>query len=349
MTGLGVGRMRTAYPLPFVPPAGVSALMPPHSQGAERRTESRDRRTRWGLRFLVLGGLAGAAWLLTGTAAHAADRADGPTSSLLGSVVGVGDSAGVSGLRTAAAQPLEPISRVHTHHLVASVLEAPRQVSTRPAKAPASHGHAGTPIDATFGTVDHLLGKVAGPTRLIGGPAITQQLLVAATEPVTADSRTDIALPPEPDLLPQAERPERPAATPVREIPVAVPASKPIHPALRAPADAPTASVPAKHAKAVSVPAAHHRHRVVPATDPPAAAQDETPGGNGPAAPLQLHLGDVSGTPTTSGSGTSPEAGAPASLPAAIADSTMASHLLPIASDVEVPRHDAEAPTVSPD
>ena len=80
MTGLGVERMRTAFPLPSVLPAGVSALMPPHIQGAERRTEHRARRTRWGLRALVVGGLAGAAWLLTGAAAHAADRADGARS-----------------------------------------------------------------------------------------------------------------------------------------------------------------------------------------------------------------------------------------------------------------------------
>jgi hypothetical protein len=128
-----------------------------------------------------------------------------------------------------------------------------------------------------------------------------------------------------------------------------VPASNPIHPALRAAADAPRATVPPQHLKVVSVPSAHHRHRVAPATHAPAAAPDGTSGGPGPAAPLQLHLGDVSGTPTSSGSGTPTEGGAPAFLPAAIADSTMASHLLPIASDVEVRRHDAEAPTVSPD
>jgi hypothetical protein len=300
MTGLGVERMRTAFPRPFQPPAGVSALMPPHSQGAERRTETRTRSTRWGLRVLVVGGLAGAAWLLTGAAAHAADRTDGPTGSLLGSVVGVGDAAPVTGLLTAAVQPLESVSPVHAHHVVASVLEAPRRVLTRPAETldRASHRHTRTPVDAALGTVDHVLGEVAGPTRLTGGPATTPQSLA---------------------------------------------------PALRAPADAPRATVPPQHDKAVSVPSAHHRHRVAPAAHSPAAAQDENPGGSGPAAPLRPHLGDVSGTPTTSGSGTPTDGGAPAFLPAAIADSTMASHLLPIASDVEVRRHDAEAPTVSPD
>ncbi|MDQ3831175.1 MAG: hypothetical protein M3361_18130, partial [Candidatus Tectomicrobia bacterium] len=46
-----------------VPPVGASTLMPPHSQGAEPRTERCAERTgsRWGLRALVIGGLAGAA------------------------------------------------------------------------------------------------------------------------------------------------------------------------------------------------------------------------------------------------------------------------------------------------
>jgi hypothetical protein len=62
-----------------------------------------------------------------------------------------------------------------------------------------------------------------------------------------------------------------------------------------------------------------------------------------------VHLGDVSGTPTSSWSGSPTEGGSAAFLPAAIASSTMACQRLPIASDVEVRRIDAEAPTVSPD
>src|SRR5882724_3764635 len=138
MTGQGVERTpRTAYPMPSVPPAGVSALMPPHIQGAERRTESRApgrRSTRWGLRALVIGGLAGAAWLLTGAAAHAADRADGPTGPLLGSVVDGGAIAPVTGLLTAAAQPLETVTQAHRHHVVSDVLDVPRRVIARPAE-----------------------------------------------------------------------------------------------------------------------------------------------------------------------------------------------------------------------
>jgi hypothetical protein len=209
MTGLVVERLRTAFRLPSVPVAGVSTLMPPHIQGAERRMERRVRRTRWGLRALVLGGLAGAAWLLTGAAAQAAGQTDGPAGSLFGLVAGDGSS--VSGLRSVADQPLESDF---------PVLEVPQRVRTRPAET--FRDHARNPIDPALGPVDHVRGELAGPTRLTG-------------------------------------------------------------------------------------------------------------------------------IPVGSGSATPEEGGAPAFLPAAIEDSTMASHLLPIASDVEVRRYDAEAPTVSPD
>jgi hypothetical protein len=350
MTGLGVERLRSTFPL-SVSPAGVSTLMPPHIQGAERRTERRAGRTRWGLRVLVIGGLAGAAWLLTGAAAHAADRTDGPTGSLLPSVVGDGGALPVSGLLTAAVQPLESLSPVHEHHVVATVLDAPRRALTRSADAlgTTAYGHPGIPVDAALSSADQILGEVAGTTRLTGGPAITH-LLAHPTDPVAAPTPDD------PGAVtddPNAQGPDvDPAVPPAQDVPRAVPvatrASNPIHPVLRAPDTAPRASVPAGHAKTASAPSAHHRHRVASATHAPAAATEEHPGGDGPAAPLQLHLGGASGTPA-GGSGTPTEGGAPAFLPAAIADSTMASHLLPIASDVEVPRQDAEAPTVSPD
>ena len=344
MTGQGVERTpRTAYPVPFVPPVGVSALMPPHIQGAERRTESRARHTRWGLRALVVGGLAGAAWLLTGAAAHAADRADGPTGPLLGSVVDGGAIVPVTGLLTAAAQPLEAVNPAQQHHVLAGVLDVPRRVLTRPAEALTEviHGHTGTPADLALGGVDRVLREVAGPIRLTGGPTITRQLLTSATEPVIRTPQ------------PVAGRPQHPAVAPVREvpraIPVAVPVSRtPINKVFRAPVAALRASAPVQHGKTASVSSAQRHRTAFPADAAPATAAEETPGGDGPAAPLQLHLGDVSGTPT-SGSGTPTEGGSPAFLPAAIVDSTMACQLLPIATDVEARRYDAEAPTVSPD
>jgi hypothetical protein len=360
MTGSGVERRRTAFPQPSMPPAGVSALMPPHIQGAERRTERRGRRTRWGLRVLVVGGLAGAAWLLTGAAAHAADRADGPTGSLLGSVVGDGESSGVSGLLTAAAQPLESVSPVHEHHVVAAVLDVPRRALTSPLTSPVrkhgekDHDHARSPVDTALGAVDHVLGEVAGPIRLTGGPATTQQLLTSVTEPAGSGSLPVTDLPPDraATVWPE-EEPVPPVVRAALETPrveaVSDVVSSPIPAALPAPATTHRVSEPTRQVKAVSLPSAHHRPHVASAADVPAAAAEGNPGGDVPAAPLQLHLGDVSGTPATGGSGTPTEGGAPAFLPAAIADSTMASHLLPIGSDVEVSRHDAEAPTVSPD
>jgi hypothetical protein len=359
MTGSGVERMRTAFPLPSGPPAGVSALMPPHIQGAERRTEHRARRTRWGLRVLVVGGLAGAAWLLTSAAAYAADRADGPTGSLLGSILGDGESSPVSGLLTAAAQPLESISPVHEHHVVAAVLDIPRRALAGPLErhGAKSHDHTRTSIDAAAGAVDHVPGEVAGPIRLTGGSATTRQLLASPASSAPPASLTEPAISdplPVTDLSPDPATvkvwPDSPTTTEVpRHAPVTTSASNQIHTTLPARATASRAMETPRHVKVVSLPSAHHRHRVVSANHTPAAVREENPGGGVPAAPLQLHLGDVSGTPATSGSGAPTEGGAPAVLAAAIADSTMASHLLPIASDVEVPRHDAEAPTVSPD
>lgn len=356
MTGLGVERLRTAFPL-SVPPAGVSALMPPHIQGAERRTGHRDRRARWGWRVLVVGGLAGAAWLLTGAAAHAADRTDGPTGSLLRSIVGDGESSPVSGLLTAAAQPLESVSPVSQHQVVAAVVDVPRSVLTGPAKrhGDQDHDHARSTIDTAVGAVDHALGEVAGPIRLTGGPATTRQLLASLTEPAVSDSLPVTDLPPEPAIVPVRpdDEPAPPALVPAAEMPRIAPvtnrASNPIPAALPAPVTAHRASAPTRHVKAVPLLSVHHRHRVAPATRASATVSQEYPGGDVPAAPSRLHLGDVSGTPATSGPGTPTEGGAPAFLPAAIADSVMASHLLPCASDVEVRCHDAEAPTVSPD
>jgi hypothetical protein len=341
MTGLGDERTWcAARPTPSVMPTGAATPLPPHIQGAERRSERRARHTgsRWGLRVLVVGGLAGAAWLLTGAAAHAADRGDdGPTGSLLGSVVDGDVTAPVSGLLTAAAQPLEAVpAHHHRHHVVADILEVPQRVLTRPAEAVSevARDPSGTTVDTASGGVGTVLREVAGPLRLTGGPASTQQRLTAVTDAVIADVRP-------------AERPQRPAVAPVPvatpTVPVASASRTDISKVLRAVLPG---GLPARHLKTASAKIVHRgiAHRAVAGT---ATATEDSPGGDGPA-PLQLHLGDVSGTPT-SGSGTPTEGGSATFLPAAIASSTMACQRLPIASDVEVRRYDAEAPTVSPD
>jgi hypothetical protein len=223
---------------------------------------------------------------------------------------------------------------------VADILEVPQRVLNRPVATVSeiSQGVTGTTVDTVGKGVGKVTGEVAEPLRLTGGPAVAQHRPTAVTDVVT------------PDAEPVTEQPQRPAVTPGEaESPQArpaTPASLPISKPFRTPVTAvnsggTTRQMPtsATHAHRHAVP-----HRAVAA---PATTSEDLPGGDGPA-PLRLHLGDVSGTPT-SGSGTPTEGGSAAFLPAAMASSTMACQRLPIASDVEVRRTDAEAPTVSPD
>ncbi|WP_250000601.1 hypothetical protein [Actinoplanes sp. M2I2] len=356
MTVSGVERTpRTAYPLP-VPPTGVSTPLPPSIQGAERRSESRARRTghRWSLRVLVVGGLAGAAWLLTGSAAQAADRADEPDGSLLGSLVGADATSPVTGLLQAAAQPLEYTGPAHhDRHLVSDILDVPRQVLTGPAELIDDFGHepSDTFVD-TFTGADEVLGEAAAPLRPTG-EAAPDQRLTAVTEPVTAAVLAADAELPDATELPSEEAPSdepQPAPVPRETEQTAEPSRVQKHQARPAP-ETGRHAVPVKRGKVSPAPSAHRlQHRTAHAVTakPETEPADSTPGGDEPAAPRRLHPGDVSGTPT-SASGTPTEGGSAAFLPVAIANSTMARHVPAIASDVEVRRFDAEAPTVSPD
>jgi hypothetical protein len=387
MTRWGVGRtQRTAIPTAPGVPTGASALMPPHSQGAERRTERPASRTstRWGLRTLVIGGLAGAAWLLTGAAAHAADRDPAPEGSLLGgSLIGSvvdGDTAqpAVNRILYAAARSPESDWTADQHH-TASVLTGPVRVYALPVRTLTStlgvptRQHHDTDANPALGGADRVVRELTGPLRLTGGPADSSLIPVGA--PLTNHLRpvTDL-LPPE-ALAPQATLPDatladvtlpdasladptlphaaRPAMTtqgPISDTAVAVPRTTTVGSA--------TEILPTRIVTVAGHRAAHRystgngvsrRHSVAEATaaDHPETGQEVPPGGDGPA-PLQVHLGAVSGI-STNGSGTPTEGGSAAFLPAAVAAGTMAFHRLPIATDVEVRRHDAEAPTVSPD
>ena len=319
----------TAIPTSSVAPTGGSALMPPHSQGAERRTERHAGRTtsRWRLRALVIGGLAGAAWLLTGAAAHAADRDPAPEgaildSSVLGSVV-PGDAAqpAVTRVLQAAARPLESDLTADQHHRTASRL-------ARPA----------TTLTSTLG--EDVVRELTGILRLTGGPKDSS--LTAALRPVT-------------DLLPHGARPttitQRPAAaSAVRRTTAADPGPASNVPVIgsqvEVPSTAATADTSVPHVAAADRNVARP-HSVTATATERKTFRETTPGGDGPA-PLQVHLGAVSGF-STFGSGTPAEGGSAAFLPAAVAAGTVAFHRLPLATDVEVRRHDAEAPTVSPD
>jgi hypothetical protein len=340
MTGSGVERMpRTAFSAStWDRSTGVSALMPPHSQGAERPTERRARRTatRWGLRALVIGGLAGAAWLLTGTAAHAADREPTPDGAgLIGSVL-PGDIAQptVGQILQAAAQPLESDRTAHRQHRT-SVLDVPVQALTRPVTALTHQERAGS--TTALGGVDRVFRELTGPLRLTGGPADSPLApvtvpLIKTLHPVTGALPVAAPLRPAPDL----SHVDTPATTAMSGN------ATELSPVTS------TVSAQRHHVSADRVARiVAHRHAVVATVAGPETVRESTPGGDGPA-PLQGHLGAISGISTT-GSGAPTEGGSAAFLPAAVAASSMAFHRLAIATDVEVRRHDAEAPTVSPD
>jgi hypothetical protein len=370
MTGWGVERLRTAFSAStWDMSAGVSALMPPHSQGAERRTERRARRTgsRWGLRALVIGGLAGAAWLLTGTAAHAADRdpaPDGP--GLIGSALH-GDIAQPTfgQVLQAAAQPLESDRTAHRQHR-ASVLDGPVQALTRPVTALTHQERAGS--TAALGGVDRVVRELTGPLRLTGGPAdsslapgtvplakilrpVTNILPQAAKLPHAANSSSAANLSQSaefPHVAPLPQAAEWPHATKLSDgdgmaqRPAVSGNATELNPVTS------TGTAMRRHVSPDRVArTAVHRHTVLATVAEPETVRESTPGGDGPA-PLQGHLGAISGI-STGGSGAPPEGGSAAFLPAAVAAGSMALHRLPIATDVEVRRHDAEAPTVSPD
>ncbi|GAA0563848.1 hypothetical protein GCM10010172_54060 [Paractinoplanes ferrugineus] len=220
MTGWGFERVLRALNLsPSGSPTAASRPLPPHIQGAERR------RSWWDLRLVVVSGLAGAAWLLTGAAAQAADRADEPSGSSLDAVLD-DVTPPVVGLRTAARPPLE-VSPAHPQHVVANVLEVPDRVLTRPA-APlggVTHDADGADVDtAADGGVDTVLQEVAGPPRRTGGPASERHQIVP---PVTD------AIGSEPDLVgtharPAGVPPQEPVIAPVRTAAPSMPVAQPV-------------------------------------------------------------------------------------------------------------------------
>ena len=360
MTGRVVERdARTAYRSASIPSTGGSALMPPHSQGAERRPEHRAGRTgsRWGLRALVIGGLAGAAWLLTGAAAQAADRDPADEgllgSSLLGSVVHNQHSIPVvDQVLQAAAQPLD-----FEDHRARSVVAFPGELLDPPAPVTHDDYDAGS---ARSGA-DSVLRGLTAPLRL-PGEAVDTRLVpdtdLQEPEPPRADT-----VPAAP--VPAAAEPVTSSESPAPDVHETVADQSEPDPAgiARTVAGLAGQAVDTDEKAPAAVRQHDRRHRVgktvtrqrtFAADRHPAAVTatevetvSETPGGDGPA-PLRVHLGAANGVPA-SGPVTATDGGSAAFLPARVADSTVACHRLPIVADVEVRRHDAEAPTVSPD
>ncbi|MEV6303712.1 hypothetical protein AB0M02_30185 [Actinoplanes sp. NPDC051861] len=354
MAGWEVERESRTACRPAAIARGDSALMPSPTQGAERRPERRAGRTgsRWVLRALVVGGLAGAAWLLTGSAAHAADPDSEPSGSLLGSAlhsvatVSGDDDAAVGGLLKAAVQPLESASKSHRRHAVTSILTAPERVLSGPVGTLDEVVHDGTAIDA--GPVGKVLRTVIAPPRTSGGTADDR----TRTEP--AENAADPVTEPEPAEITPDESPAdvTPATGGTNARKGAERARVTVSPETLAAAGNSTqvsrTTAAVKRIRHAETTPGSHVQRHIPALRPvtPETIREEPPG-DGPE-PVRMNLGAVSGIPAGA-SGSSPEVGSAAVLPARVANGAVDFQLRRPAPEVEVRRHDAEAPTVSPD
>lgn len=335
MTGWGVERKPRPARRPSVVSSTGPALMPPHSQGAERRRGNRPG-PRWGLRALVVGGIASAAWLLSGAAAHAAEH-EPVTGGLLGAATqAAGGLPGVGGhgkgglpsvgrvLKTA----VKPLESGGHHTGLGTVTMIPQRLVDTVGEV--AHGTKDA-VPALSG-VDRVIRDITAPVRLTGD-AVNARPFVPVTVPAT--DRPQHAADPEP-VASQQDRPEPDAG-----------ATKPDVAGTAVPRGPSSVDVAMDEQKSAPVPIQDLVRHPVGAVSAPETVR-ETPDGDGPA-PLRVDLGAANGFPA-SGAGTVTDGGPSAAvLPSAVADSTTACRRLPIATDVEVRRHDAEAPTVSPD
>ena len=168
---------RTAFPAAVEVP-GLSPRPGSDRPGADRRAAHRPG-IRWALRALVIGALAGTAWLLTGAAAQAADHdptAGGalPDSSLTDAAQ-PGDTTepAVTGFLQAAAQPLDPDRQ-------ASTLDPPDRVVTRPVATVAeaigevAQQSGAADLDPAVDGVDRVGWESTGTLRLTGGPVYSR-------------------------------------------------------------------------------------------------------------------------------------------------------------------------------
>jgi hypothetical protein len=382
------------YELPTVSPPDVPALMPPASQAVEQRPARPADRTgvRWGLRVLVVGGLAGAAWMLSGAAAHAAEHPSAesatggltslspvaglsPVRSLDPLVRGLGNGTGrtVKPIAAPVTKAIEPVTRaavaqvdrtVHKHHRPTDVT-LPGSVTHQLTSIVEPAARLVTTVDQAVRSTDDTGGALSGatavvreltaPLRLTGGPVGTTVLApvtrAVTTAPLIRTPRPTAATPPRAADPVTATRGTAPAA--VRHAPAPAPGlhGAAVNVPLRA--VGPSGRVAAgSELRTMGGPGTDMRRhadvaRHTAATTARPDSVQPAPGSPDPA-PVRGHLGAVSGIPATA-SGSPSEGGCGAILPAAVVAGTVACHRLPIATDVEVRRYDAESPTVSPD
>ncbi|MFI7596399.1 hypothetical protein [Actinoplanes sp. NPDC049681] len=370
MTGWGVERETRPARRPSVVSSTGPALMPPHSQGADRRRGNRSG-PRWGLRALVVGGIAGAAWLLSGAAAHAAQH-EPVTGGLIGAATKVAtqavghdkaghhtvvngnarhgkaghDKAGSAGHGKAghdggSASLLNAV--VHGVQGDAPVVGRVLKAAVRPWESDGHHTGLGTVTTIPKSLVD-TVGEVTHGTK-DAAPALSgvDRVIRDITAPVRLAGEAVDTRPLDPMIVPATDLPQYAAE------PEPVP-SQQDRPEPDAGATTPGLSgmdVAAGEQKSAPVLIQDLVRHPVGAVSVRETVR-ETPDGDGPA-PLRVDLGAANGFPA-SGAGTATDGGPSAAvLPSAVADSTTACRRLPIATDVEVRRHDAEAPTVSPD
>jgi hypothetical protein len=339
---------RTAFP---------AAVSPLGASGADRRTAHRPV-IRWGLRTLVIGALTGAAWLLTGAAAQAADHdptaAGANPGSSLTDAAEPGDATepAATEILQAAAQPLDRGRPALAHPRPGSTLDRPDGALAAPVVTVAEtideatqHQNVADGDPAVEG-VDRVDREITGTLRLTGGPVDSR--LAPMTAPVVAALvpgtrgiravRTVTESPPYAAAVP-AVRAE--ATTVVDRVAVrTIGFASRRHPVVTDWATG-TRRYPAVTGRATVVRSSAARPAVAPETIP------RNSGDDGPA-PRQVHLGAVGG-PVTCGSQAPTDGGSAAFLPAAIAAGTVAVHRMPNPADAEIRRNDAEAPTVSPD
>jgi hypothetical protein len=369
------------YELPSLPPFDASALMPPASQAVEQRPERHAGRTghRWALRALVVGGLAGAAWMLSGAAAHAADHQ--PAEPAIGGIsvlspVRTLDHPVVGAAHRLTSDVVTPVSRpvatkakavhrtltaplrptggpVGTTPVTRIVTSTVKALPLAPVLRPATDLlHVADPVLAERGPVaavtalpakvlvrpvSTLIKPVSPLVRLVSTPVVPAKVVV---KPVTTSVSPITSVSPATSVSPVKEL-VRPAAAP------ALPTTATTR---TAPADPVT--VTGYRTTSTNGPDTTRRYadvdRHTAATTARPDSVQPAPGSPEPV-PVRVHLGAVSGIPASGSGSPSEGGGCSAVVPAAVVAGTVACHRLPVATDVDVRRYDAESPTVSPD
>ena len=352
--------------------------------GVARTSRTASRRIL--LRTLVVGGLAGAAWLLSAAAAHAAPVDDGSAGAVLAPLTGVLDTAKpvltglVGDVLAPAAGVLAPggptVAAVATTSTTApgSTVIAGPSPATTPDDASRTADRPAAVIVASSGSADRSATRASGLTgtlqELVAPLGVTRALTVPGAL-ITPVSQVALpALAPVTSLLRPVPAWLRLVAAPLTATWGTV--TRTVATALPGPRGRPTSDVmpvddgvhgqpglPARPGPTVTdaatVAASRASHTEVSTnrrnTGYAAWAVSQNTG-EPPSLPHPARMpgqqGSATGVPA-SGSGSPVQGGAFATVPASVADSMVTFHLLAEPTDVTVPRHDAEAPTVSPD